>query len=127
MILLLATLCWLTPSGTLYVKSISPSGVRDIPDFFYKLGDPSYVKLVEQNGRFYYEFLGCSPRVRSYYIASNSPRYVFDGQGKFIEWCSGLREGEVYDFEKRWPWPTNGSVSVMSVKQKFGIGIPQNK
>jgi hypothetical protein len=108
-------------SGANYDIGISPTGVHTINDFIQRFGEPRTFNLCERDGRTYYEFIGIRHYPFSLSIPSNSPRYVFDAHGNFVDWYSGLSEEKTYQFDKRWQRSTNGPVPFSDVKQKLGL------
>jgi hypothetical protein len=108
-------------SGASYDVGISPTGVQDIAGFVHRFGEPHTVHLVERDGQTYYEVIGgVYPRF-TFVVPSNSPRYVFDGYGKFIEWCPGFGDHQAYAFDKRWRRSTNEPVPFLEFKHKLGL------
>jgi hypothetical protein len=110
---------WISDAN--YDAGISPSGVRDIAGFAQRFGEPHTVLLVERDGQNCYEIVGGVYPKFTFYVASNSPRYVFDEHGKFLEWCSGLNEQKTYEFNRRWVRSTNNPLSFPDVKRKLGL------
>jgi hypothetical protein len=108
-------------SGASYDIGIAPTGVHTINDFIKRFGEPRTFNSVEHDGRTYCEFIGIRNYPFSLAIPSNSPRYVFDEHGNFVEWNSGLGGEKMHQFDKRWQRSTNGPLPFSDVKQKLGL------
>jgi hypothetical protein len=70
-----------------YARSISPKGVATVRDFFGRFGEPRRIRMVERDGKSYYEFTGQLPGSWSCAFPSAPAAYVFDEQGRFAAWC----------------------------------------
>jgi hypothetical protein len=118
-VLILLPIAYLVASEVHYARSISPRAVHDVADYFQRFGEPLFVQLVERDGKSYYEFSGRLPPWFSLATPSAPPAYIFDAQGRFVEWCSD--PGDTAGYRARWPLSTTGRVDVLVVRQKFGI------
>jgi len=102
-----------------YGRSISPRGISTASDFYKRFGEPLLVRMVNHDGKDYYEFIGKPPRAQILALPSSAPVYVFDEQGQFVTWCGDPGDNNVY----RQQWPLNGTnkLELRAVKQKLGL------
>jgi hypothetical protein len=102
-----------------YARNISPKGVATVHDFFDRFGEPKRIRMVERDGKSYYEFTGQLPGAWSAAVPSAAPAYVFDEQGQFAGWCRD--PGDAASYRRTWPFQSTNQVEVRTVRQKFGI------
>ena len=121
-ILIVLPIAYWVGSEVYYARSIRPTGVRDVAGYFQRFGEPRSVRLVERDGQSYYEFTGRGPwpsMLVLVVLPSSLPAYVFDEQGKFVEWSSD--PGDQPSYRSRWPLAGADGVDVTVVKEKFGV------
>lgn len=102
-----------------YARSISPKGVATVRDFFDRFGEPQRIRMVERDGRSFYEFTGHLPSSWSAAVPSSAPAYVFDEQGHFVAWCRD--PGDDPSHRRTWPLQSTNQIELGVIKQKFGI------
>ena len=112
-------LAYLIGSEVFYARSISPEGVRDVAGYFQRFGEPRSVRLVERDGQTHYEFSGRLPARLTLAMPSAPPAYVFDAQGRFVEWCPD--PGDTPSYRSRYPLGVTGKVDAPEVRRRFGI------
>jgi hypothetical protein len=101
-----------------YARSVSPAGVATARDFFNRFGDPILVRMVERDGRSFYEFTGRFPGSWSAAVPSSPPAYVFDEQGQFVSWCRD--PGDAPSHRQTWPLQSTNHVEIAVIREKFG-------
>jgi hypothetical protein len=113
------TIAYVFGSETYYARSISPSGISNVRDYFNRFGDPDRIQHVYQKGQSYYEFNGHLPPLYLLAHPSSPPAYIFDEQGKFITWCKDPGDDPAYHET----WQSQGAyqIEIGSVKEKFAI------
>jgi hypothetical protein len=102
-----------------YARKISPKGVATVRDFFERFGEPRRIRMIERDGKSYYEFSGHLPSSWSCATPSAPAAYVFDEQGRFATWCRD--PGDNPSYRRTWPLQSTNQVEVGVVRQKFGI------
>jgi hypothetical protein len=102
-----------------YGHSISPRGISTVRDFFDRFGEPRLIRMVERNGRSYYEFSGRLPPPLVFALPSDPPAYVFDEEGRFVTWCTD--PGDAPDYRREWRLQSTNSVEIRIARQKFGL------
>ena len=102
-----------------YARRISPKGVATVHDFFQRFGEPRRIRIVERDGKSYYEFSGQLPGSWSAAVPSSAPAYVFDEQGQFVAWCRD--PGDAPSHRRAWPLQSTNQVEVGVIRQKFGL------
>ncbi|MHA3773317.1 hypothetical protein ACXR0O_17425 [Verrucomicrobiota bacterium sgz303538] len=102
-----------------YARSISPKGIATVQNFFERFGEPRRIRMVERDGKSYYEFTGQSSGSWSAAVPSSRPAYVFDEQGQFVTWCPD--PGDAPSYRRTWPLQSTNPVEVGVVRRKFGL------
>ena len=112
-------LAYAAGSELYYARSISPSGLTNVQDYFNRFGEPSRIGEVSRNGRTYYEFNGHLPPIYLFAHPSSPPAYVFDDKGKFVTWCKDPGDDALYHET----WQRNGEyqIDIGSLKKRFAI------
>jgi hypothetical protein len=102
-----------------HARSISPSGISTVADFFQRFGEPRFIRPVHREGNTYYELGGRAPSPSLFVFPSSAPAYIFDEQGRFVEWCSD--PGDTPSYRQRWPLTDTNKIEPATFKEKFGI------
>jgi hypothetical protein len=102
-----------------YARSISPKGIVTVRDFFDRFGEPQRIRMVEREGKVFYEFTGRLPSSWSAAVPSSAPAYVFDEQGQFVAWCRD--PGDAPSHRRTWPLQSTNQIEIGVIKQKFGM------
>ena len=100
-----------------YLHKMVPRDVSDIAGYFRRFGEPQRARLLERDGKRFYEFQGHLPPGVALAYVSAPPAYVFDEQGHFIDWCSD--PGDQPDYYRRWPFSGTNWIEPAVLKQKF--------
>ena len=98
---ILLPIVYVVCSEVYYARSISPHGISTVRDFLDRFGEPRRVRMVQRDGRSYYEFTGRLPPSYMLVTPSAAPAYVFDEQGRFAAWCKD--PGDMPSYRRTWP------------------------
>lgn len=106
-------------SEVYYARSIRPVGISTVSDYLARFDRPRNVYYVEHEGRNY--FVLESKLHPAYVMAfpSSPPAYVFDEEGRFVDWCSdpGNRPSQ-WD---RWATGGTNGDELGTFKMKHGL------
>ena len=80
-------------SEAYYARSISPVGVSSVSGYFRRFGEPRRVRQIEREGKRFFEFTGRGPSLPLLAFPSAPPCYVFDADGRCMEWCPDRGDG----------------------------------
>lgn len=106
-------------SEVYYLESIKPKEVRDIRGYFNRFGEPKSARVITLDAQTYYELTGHLPKWYVFAHPSSPPAYIFDANGKFIDWC--YDPGDVPSHYQRWPQPNSNSVEFAEVRRRSGF------
>jgi hypothetical protein len=106
-------------SEIFYANSISPKGVSNIKDYFHHFGEPHRIRVVQRNGRDYYEFTGHRPSVWLAAFPSEPPAYIFAENGNLAAWCSD--PGENTGYRRTWPLLRTNWVEATVIRKRFDL------
>ena len=102
-----------------YLRRISPKGITTVRDFFDRFGEPRRVRMLQREGKSYYEFTGQLPGSWSVAVPSAPPAYVFDEQGQFTTWCRD--PGDAPNYRRSWRLQSTNHIEVRMIREKFGL------
>jgi hypothetical protein len=102
-----------------YARSISPKGISTVRDLFNRFGEPRRIQMVERDGQVFYEFTGQWPSRWVMALPSDPPAYVFDEQGRYVDWCSD--PGDAPSYRRIWLLQSTNLFEAGVVRQKFGL------
>ena len=74
-------------SESAYARHIRPDRISTIGDHYLRFGEPRRIRGVKRNGATFYHLHGHLPASHLFALPSEPAVYVFDGSGKFVEWC----------------------------------------
>lgn len=100
-----------------YARRISPQDIVTIEDFFDQFGEPRAVRIVQSEGKSFYEFSGLQRAPLSFAIPSTPPAYIFDEEGRFVTWSKD--PGDDPRHRRKWPLQGTNRVAIWTLKQKF--------
>jgi hypothetical protein len=104
-----------------YARSIRPTGISTLADFYARFGQPSSIRETQRDGATYYHLSGHWPSLPVWICAtpSSPPAYVFDHSGRFVEWCSD--PGDSTSYWERWPEKGSHVVSTNDFAHQYGL------
>lgn len=100
-----------------YSRRIVPEEVVDVPTFIERFGEPCDILSVRRDRRDFYEFVGHWPSGFVAALPSSPPAYVFDEQGRLVDWCPD--PGDQPEHRRRWPLQSATSLNLVSVREKI--------
>jgi hypothetical protein len=115
-LLLLLPLYWLG-AEVWYAFSRRPVGVRNASDWLARFGDPECVHVMTRDEICHYEVRGALPPPWAAAFPSDRPSYVFDGTGRFLDWCSDPGDAKV--FRNRWPFKQGSTMDPSEFRRRF--------
>ena len=119
LVLILLPITWWVGSEFYYARTISPEGVLTVGDFVKRFGKPRLIRVLERDGKEYYELSGRIPSVVTLSFPSSPPAYVFDEQGRFVTWCRD--PGDQPDYRKEWPFMSTNRVDPGVFNARFQL------
>ena len=106
--------CWV--AGIEEKKLCPPDEAGNIPGFLKWMPTPVSSDRFEFDGRTFYVLRG-SLQAR-FRVPSGPPVYVFDEQGKMVDWCSD--EGENANIHERWNgFPNTLPIAIDELNRRF--------
>ena len=92
----------------------SPDGkFTNVTEYLAQDRKPVSIKKIEKEGNVY--FIAFGP-LDSWLAAPSGPAaYVFDADGKMVDWAGD--SGEADDFNSRWPWPERKDSDLEELKK----------
>lgn len=103
-----------------YARLKDPTGIKQLADFYERFGRSFGAVATNVDGIEYIELTGPLPPIWSLALPSGPPVYVFDKQGKFVDWCSDL--GERPNWNQQWRVSNGASISDSEIRLRFGLG-----
>ena len=105
----LPAVAWMGINVYLRSSTSLPRDVTTFDQYLARMPAPEQVYLVERDGVRYYVFVG--PLPPSPAVASGHPRYVFDREGRVVDWTADV--GDDTGYIDRWSNATSyGTVEV---------------
>jgi hypothetical protein len=117
--LVLLPIAYVVGSEVYFARTISPRGISTARDFFGRFGEPRRIRMVQRDGRSYYEFTGRPPAGFVLATPSAPPAYIFNTNGQFVAWCAD--PGDTPGFRSTWQLQSTNQVEVGAVRERFGL------
>lgn len=78
---------WWIVSEVWYARHIAPERIATTDDYVARFGQPRLIRRVRSAGEQGREFSGTAPPGWALVLRSADPAWVFDGQGRLIDFC----------------------------------------
>ncbi len=84
-----------------YAKHVHPREMKTIEEFYIKFSSSNGGRIIKIDGTPFLVVRGVDQPWWCTALPSSRPEYLFDNEGKFIDWC--LDPGDCPKCQKKWP------------------------